>query len=89
MGRGAADTEVHLGGGRRFGVCCCFYDSAAPRKGIVLQGGKYGWGDGKVVGVRSGGDEGDFCLGERQAAGGFVGGGRVCSELTASRLLLL
>ena len=90
MGRGAADTEVRLGGGRRFGVCCCFYDGAAPRKGIVLQGGEYGWGDaGKVDGIRSGGDEGDFFWGDRQAAGGFVGGGRVCLELTASRLLLL
>ena len=59
-------------------------------KELCLQGSEYGWGDaGKVVGVRSGGDEGDFCLGDRQAAGGFVGGGRVCSELTASRLLLL
>ena len=27
--------------------------------------------------------------GDREAAEGFVGGGRVCSELTASRLLLL
>ena len=60
------------------------------RKGVDVQGGDYGWGDaGKVVGVRSGGDEGDFCLGDRQAAGGFFDGGRVCSELTASRLLLL
>ena len=31
---------------------------------------------------RSGGDEGDFCLGGRQAAGGFDDGGQVCSELT-------
>ena len=42
-----------------------------------------------MIGFRSGGDGGDFCLGDRQAAGGFVGGGWVCSELTASRLLLL
>ena len=53
------------------------------------RGGGYGWGDGKVVGGRSGGDEGDFCLGDRQAAGGFDDGGWVCSELTGSRLLLL
>ena len=35
-----------------------------------------------MIGVRSGGDEGDFCLGDRRAGGGFVDGGRVCSELT-------
>ena len=32
MGKGATDTEVRLGSGRRLGVCCCKYDSAAPRK---------------------------------------------------------
>ena len=86
-GDGGFDDDVGLV--RCFRICCCFYDGAAPRKIIVLQGGGYGWGDGKVVGGWSGGDEGDFCLGDRQAAGGFVDGGRVCSELTASRLFLL
>ena len=35
MGQRAADKEVRLGGGRQFGVCCCFYDGAAPRKEIA------------------------------------------------------
>ena len=76
MGRGAADTEVRLGGGRRLGVCCCFYDGAAPRKINVLRGGGYGWGDGKAVGGGAEGTKGIFvwAAGRRREGLMIVGG---------------